>query len=137
MARYVDVIDLALPPRGAFDLLADFAGTPEWDPGVVRARRLDPGPIGCGSRFEVTVRFLGRELPLTYEIVTYEPPRRLVLRARSDSFESRDELHFTPRAGGTRVSYGRRRGSIRSTGLWFVIASARRRCTTRRKWRTP
>jgi len=105
MARYVDVIDLPLPPRGAFDLLADFTGTPEWDPGVVRARRLDSGPIGCGSRFELTVRFLGRELPLTYEIVTYAPPQRLVLRARSDSFESCDELHFTPRAGGTRVSY--------------------------------
>jgi hypothetical protein len=105
MARYVDVIDLPLPPRGAFGLLEDFARTSEWDPGVLRARRLDQGPLGRGSRFAVTVRFWGRELSLDYKILIYEPPHRLVLRARSDSFESRDELHFTPRAGGTRVSY--------------------------------
>lgn len=105
MARFVDVIDLPMSPRESFDLLADFSSTADWDPGVVRARRLDRGPLRKGSRFEVTVRFLGRELPLRYEIVSYEPPHRLVLRARSDTFESRDELHFSPRVGGTRVSY--------------------------------
>ena len=53
----------------------------------------------------MTVGFWGRELALDYKILIYEPPHRLVLRARSGTFESRDELHFTPRAGGTRVSY--------------------------------
>jgi hypothetical protein len=105
MARYVDVIDLPLPPEAAFDLLADFARTQDWDPGVVEAERLDAGPLGRGSRFRVVASFLGRRVPLEYEIREYERPRRLVLRAGDAAFSSLDEIHFSPRARGTRVSY--------------------------------
>ncbi len=105
MARFVDVMDLPLAPEAAFDLLADFARTRDWDPGVVDAERLDRGPIGKGSRFRVEVAFLGRRIALDYRIQVYDPPWRLVLRARNDTVESLDELHFTPRGTGTRVSY--------------------------------
>jgi uncharacterized protein YndB with AHSA1/START domain len=105
MARYVDVIDLPLSPEDAFDLLADFARTQEWDPGVVEAERLDAGPPRRGSRFRVVASFLGRRVPLEYEIRELERPRRLVLRASDGALTSLDEIHFSPRAGGTRVSY--------------------------------
>lgn len=39
MARYVDAIDLPIPVEEAFDYLADFSRTAEWDPGVVEAHR--------------------------------------------------------------------------------------------------
>jgi carbon monoxide dehydrogenase subunit G len=105
MARYVDVIDLPLPPEDAFDLLADFARTQDWDPGVVEAVRLDDGPLERGSRFHVVASFLGRRVPLEYEIREYERPRRLVLRASDGALTSLDEIHFSARSGGTRVSY--------------------------------
>ena len=53
MARYVDAIDLPIPLEQAFDYLADFSRTAEWDPGVVEAERLTPGPPRRGSRFRV------------------------------------------------------------------------------------
>ena len=106
MARYVDVIDLPLPPPGTHSISSRTSPRPRSGiAGVIRARRLAQGPLGRGSHFAVTVGFWGRELSLDYKILIYEPPHRLVLRARPDGFESRDELHFTPRAGGTRVSY--------------------------------
>ena len=105
MARYVDVIDLPLPPEAAFDLLADFSRTQDWDPGVLEAERLDGGSIGRGSRFRVVASVLGRRVPLVYEIRAYERPGRLVLCANDGALTSLDEIHFSPRAGGTRVSY--------------------------------
>jgi carbon monoxide dehydrogenase subunit G len=105
MARYVDAIDLPIPLEQAFEYLADFSRTAEWDPGVVEAERLTPGPPRRGSRFRVVVSFLGRRLPLDYEITAYEPPTRLVLEGGDSSVHSHDEITFAPRPGGTRVTY--------------------------------
>lgn len=114
MARYVDAIDLDLSPEKAFDYLADFSTTAEWDPGVVAAERLTPGPIGVGTRFRVVVSFLGRTLEFEYEITEYERPRRLVLRGTSESVIATDEIGFLARGSGTRVSYEAR---LELTGL--------------------
>jgi hypothetical protein len=79
MARYVDAIDLPIPIEEAFDYLADFSRTAEWDPGVEEARRLTRGKVRLGSRFRVTVSFLGRRIPLEYRITEFERPSHLVL----------------------------------------------------------
>jgi carbon monoxide dehydrogenase subunit G len=105
MARFVDAIDLPVPPEVAFDYLAEFHRTAEWDPGVAEAEALTPGPARQGSRFRVVVSFLGQRIPLEYEITHYTRPRRLVLEGGDDSLHSRDELTFAERAGGTRVTY--------------------------------
>jgi uncharacterized protein YndB with AHSA1/START domain len=105
MARYVDAIDLPIPIEEAFDYLADFSRTAEWDPGVCDARRLTRGEIRLGSRFEVTVSFLGRRVPLEYRITEFERPSRLVLTGGDSSLRSIDEITFVSRRGGTRVTY--------------------------------
>ena len=105
MARYVDAIDLPIPIEQAFDYLADFSRTAEWDPGVCEARRLTWGEVRLGSRFGLRVRFLGRRIPLEYRITEFERPSRLVLRGGDSSLRSIDEITFAPRPGGTRVTY--------------------------------
>jgi hypothetical protein len=106
MARYLDAIDLPLPPTDAFDFLADFARTVEWDPGVIEAERLTPGPPRLGSRFRVVVRFLGRSVPLVYEITVFDRPHRLVLQGGDDAVDSVDEITFVPRGStGARLTY--------------------------------
>jgi len=105
MARYVDAIDLPIPVEQAFDYLADFSNTAEWDPGVVEASRLDEGKIGVGSRFRVVTSFAGRKLRLVYEISELDRPNRLVLTGGDDSLLSTDEICFVRRGEGTRVTY--------------------------------
>jgi len=105
VARYVDAIDLPIPLDEAFDYLADFSRTAEWDPGVAEARRLTPGAVRLGSRFRVSVSFLGRRIPLEYRITGFEPPSRLVLVGGNGSLRSIDEITFVSRPGGTRISY--------------------------------
>ena len=105
MARYVDAIDLPVPIGAAFDFLADFSRTAEWDPGVSSAERLDAGRIRRGSRFRIVVSFLGRHFPLDYEIAEMDRPRRLVLAGGDRSLRAVDEITFVERPGGTRISY--------------------------------
>jgi hypothetical protein len=114
MACYVDSIDLPVSVEEAFDYLADFSRTAEWDPGVVEAARLTPDTPALGSRFRVVVAFLGRRFPLEYAITAFERPHRLVLEGGDDALRSFDEMRFESRRGGSRVHYDAR---LELTGL--------------------
>lgn len=105
MARFAASIDLPLTPDEAFDVLADFSRTIEWDPSVVESAVLTTGSPRVGSRFRVVVGFLGRRLPLDYEITAYERPTRLVLEADDGTLRSIDTISIEERRRGSRVHY--------------------------------
>ncbi len=106
MARYVTTVDTTWDRERAFAYLADFASISDWDPGVVRSKRLSDEPFAVGARFEVISSFLGREIPLVYEVLEIDPPRRVLLRAETSTMTSLDEMTFDLRpGGGTLVTY--------------------------------
>ena len=105
MAHYIDALDVPLPIEEAFDYLADFSRTAEWDPGVSSARRLTPGPSAVGSTFEVQISFLGKQIPLEYRITEFDHPSRVVLTGGNATLRSIDEITLVSRPGGTRISY--------------------------------
>jgi polyketide cyclase/dehydrase/lipid transport protein len=105
MARYSTTIPSALPKVEAFAYMADFANAPLWDPSVSEARRVDEAPLGLGSAFDLVARFAGRDVPLRYEIVVYDPPRRVVLEARRPGFVSRDTITVEHAGDGSIVDY--------------------------------
>lgn len=99
MARYTTTIRTTLAPSEAFAYLADFSNAHYWDPSVSEARREGEGPVGSGSRFHLVARFAGRDVPLTYTVVAFEPPTLVVLEARR-GFISRDTITVQPADGG-------------------------------------
>ena len=105
MARYVTRIESALPQVEAFAYMADFANARLWDPSVSEARRVGEAPIGIGSAFDLVARFGGRDVPLRYEIVEYDSPRRVVLEAQRPGFVSRDTITVEPAGTGSVVHY--------------------------------
>jgi carbon monoxide dehydrogenase subunit G len=105
MARYVASLISSRPPEEVFDYLADFSTTQEWDPGVVEASRPDDGPVGLGSRFDLVASFMGRNTPLTYEIIAFERPRLVTLRGENANVVSLDTITVEATGGGTRVTY--------------------------------
>ena len=105
MARYRTTIESALPQVQAFDYMADFANARLWDPSVSEARRVGEAPVGIGAAFDLVARFGGRDVPLRYEIVEYDSPRRVVLEARRPRFVSRDTITVVPDASGSIVHY--------------------------------
>ncbi len=94
-----------MPREQAFAVLSHFDRVAEWDPGIDEATMLTPEPVRQGSRFALRARFLGRSLPLEYEIIDFEPDTRLVLRAENPFVRSVDTISFETRPGTTEVTY--------------------------------
>lgn len=105
MARYVTTIESRLPPEQAFAYMADFSNARLWDPSVSAAKRVDEGPIGNGSSFDLVARFAGRDMPLRYTVAAYEHPIRVVLEAQRPGFVSRDTITVEPAEHGSSVHY--------------------------------
>jgi hypothetical protein len=129
MARYQTSFASRVSAEAAFDYLSRFSTTAEWDPGVVEARDLTPDPVGVGSAFEVVSTFLGRRVPLRYEIIEYDSPNRVVLRAESSSVRSTDTISCQQNAdGSTIVSYDavlEPRGAARLLSPLFAVVFRR------------
>ena len=94
MAHYHAEIDAPVAITDAFDYLARFDSTAEWDPGVSAAEMLTPEPVDVGSAFRVVASFAGRPLPLRYEVVEFERPYRVRVRAENGSTISDDVMTF-------------------------------------------
>ena len=109
--RLREVIEVPRPIEEAFAFVADFANAGHWDPSVERSERVG-GPDGVsasggvGAEYRLMIQFDGRSLSMIYRIVTFEPPRRVVLNGSSPTVRALDDISFesTP-AGGTRITY--------------------------------
>lgn len=93
------------PIAEVFEYTADFDNIEDWDPGISSSSRVDPGPVGVGSRFELGVSFGPRRIPMTYEITEYEPNERVVLIGKGEQIEAVDDIRFEERDGKTLVDY--------------------------------
>lgn len=106
MARITEQLASPATPEVAFDTLADFTTTAEWDPGIAAAERLDDGPIGLGSRFKVRSKIGLGTIPLVYEITGYERPDQLVLSTSGPFHRGEDDVRFEAGPdGGTVVTW--------------------------------
>jgi len=117
--RVERTFDVTVSPEAAFDYVADFSRAQEWDPGIPSARRLDDGPIGPGSRFELRSRFGSTEQLIEYEITGYDRPNQVTFVGDGKNFHGTDTISFDPaEGGGTRVTY------VADLGLKGVAALA-------------
>jgi hypothetical protein len=105
MARYHATIRSRRPAPETFDYMATFSNASQWDPGVLAAQQLDPGPVAVGTRFRLVVPFLGRRLPLIYQVTRYAPHREVMLDAASRLLRATDSILVAPDGAGATVSY--------------------------------
>src|SRR5690349_6601105 len=98
-------IETSLPLPAAFEFIADFANAERWDPGVASSVQVDPGPVGVGTRYQLGVRVRGKVAPMAYQVTTYEPNQRVVLRGSGSGVEAVDDIRFEATPSGTRIDY--------------------------------
>jgi len=103
VARYSRQLVVAVPVDEAFDYLSRFSSVVEWDPSVSSARMLTPEPVQQGSAFALDVVFMGRTLPLRYEITEFDRPHRVVLAAENASVRSTDAITVSRDLSGATV----------------------------------
>jgi Polyketide cyclase / dehydrase and lipid transport len=105
MARYRTMVPSSKGAHALFAYMADFTHSEQWDPGVLSSRRLDEGPLALGARFLVVAGFLGRRVPLEYEITAYEPDSLVQVTARTNWLHSVDTMTFESSDAGSTLSY--------------------------------
>lgn len=106
MAEYTGTVDTTMSPEEAFDYMAEFSHTSEWDPNCETAERTTPDPLGVGSRFDLKFSGIaGKQLELGYEMKEFERPSRFVLEADEDHVRSLDTIEITPKGSGATVTY--------------------------------
>lgn len=74
-------IDIARPASEVFDYVADMANNPEWQGGQVRCTWTTEPPIAVGSTYDQEARFMGRTIRSSFEVVEFEPGRRIRIRS--------------------------------------------------------
>jgi uncharacterized protein YndB with AHSA1/START domain len=80
MAAIVNSIEISRRPEEVFSYATDFSQFPEWQGGVVSARREGDAPLAVGTRAVVTRRVGPRHLARTEEITELNPSRTWVVR---------------------------------------------------------
>jgi uncharacterized protein YndB with AHSA1/START domain len=101
MAHIDGEIVINRPVEEVFDTVADECNEPRYNPHMLRAEKLSPGPVGLGSRFRAEMRTRPRPVVMTTECTGYERPRRLASTTRLSTMDIRGTLTFDPVPAGT------------------------------------
>lgn len=105
MARYRTEQVFRGPAEVAFEYVSDFSNTESWDPGVVKASRVDDGPQRVGSKYRVVTKSGSKEMPFVYEVTELDPPRRIRLVGEAKRICSDDIIEVTPHGDESTVTY--------------------------------
>jgi hypothetical protein len=106
MATYRARVTSPRPPAEVFDYMARFSNAAEWDPGVTEATEAESGAPGLGSTYQLVVRAFGRAILLSYRIVDFDRPHRVVLSAENSTVRSTDVIEVVAEpAGGSILTY--------------------------------
>jgi uncharacterized protein YndB with AHSA1/START domain len=99
---------------------ADPGHAPEWYANIASVEWRTSPPVALGSQVEFLAHFLGRRLAYTYEVVEYEPGRRLVMRTAQGPFPMETTYTWEPAGDGATRMTLRNRG--RPSGFTAVAA---------------
>ncbi len=93
------------PPEEVFEYLTDPEHLPEWQAGVIEARKESESPMGVGTQMRDVRTFLGRKMESTVEVTAYDPPTTFGLKVLSGPvpFSVMHTLESTN--GGTRITF--------------------------------
>jgi hypothetical protein len=118
MARIEGAIVIGRPVDVVFDYVADQSNEPEYNPQMVRAEKITPGPVGKGTRFRSAVASMGRIAEMLIECTGYDRPRLLASTTTMRQANISYTLRFEPTAAGTRMHWS---GQVRPKGAFRLL----------------
>jgi hypothetical protein len=96
-------IDIKRDPADVFAFISDFANNPKWQNGMKSCQWTSEPPLGVGSTYAQEAAFLGRPIFSNFEVIVYEPGKRVKATSPTGTFPITFDRMVEPIEGGTRV----------------------------------
>ncbi len=120
-----------LPAREIFAYVAEFENLADWSGAVIAVRKTPSGAIHVGTTVLITIRFLGRWVQSTYEVVECEPGHHITLKSIAGIAPCVFNFLFEPlEASRTRLSY---EAVIQIKGVYLGLTEQTAASATRRQ----
>jgi len=105
MIELNEKIEVPRPIHEAFDYVADFRSTTEWDATASAASKLTAGAVDVGTRFDVTCQLPIGSVTLRYTVTRLVPNQTIELHGKCALFQVNDVIHFSETPNGTHIDY--------------------------------
>lgn len=93
-------VEIDRPPAVVFDYLADMSNNPAWQKGQQRCQWTSEPPLGLGSTYDQEATFLGRTITSSFEVVEFEPGRRIRIKTTGGTMPIDVTREVSPARGG-------------------------------------
>ncbi len=132
MGRIKGEIVIGRPPADVFDYVADQSNEPRYNPHMVRAEKVTPGPVRAGTQFRSAVARMGRGAEMLSVCTGYDRPSLLGTTTTMKQADFDYTLTFEPAAGGTRMRWS---GEVQLKGAFRLLGPLITRMGTRQEQR--
>lgn len=102
MIDFENEVAIGRAVEDVFAYLAAFENVPRWNHAIEETVRISEGPVGVGSAYRQR-RSIPRPAEETFEVIAFEPPRRLGIRGTIGPFPAELEYELEAGGGGTRL----------------------------------
>jgi hypothetical protein len=139
MSGIAGEIVIARPVDVVFDYVADQSNEPQYNPSMIRAEKITPGPVGKGTQFRSAVASMGRTAEMLIECTSYGRPTLFASITTMRQAEISYTLRFEAAAAGTRMRWSgqvRPKGAVRLLGpviTWMGVRQEQRIWTSLKK----
>jgi uncharacterized protein YndB with AHSA1/START domain len=128
--RVEESVEIDRPIAEVFEYVSDPQNLPEWSGMVIEVRKGAQGPPTQGAAFTSVAKFLGRRFETSFEVASYDPPRRCSNRSTGGPIHPQEWTRtFEETAGGgthlTQVVEGEPGGFFRLAGPLLERAGRR------------
>lgn len=104
MTRVEVSVDITRPVEEVFEFITTFTNNVLWQNGVLEAKITSSGPLGVGSTYAQSSKFLGQRLQFSFEVLEFEPNRMIHFKTTSGTFPVDIVRSVEAIPGGTRVT---------------------------------
>jgi hypothetical protein len=118
MAQIEGEILIGQPVDVVFDYVADQSNEPHYNPHMIRAEKITPGPVGKGTQFRSAVASMGRTAEMLIEYTGYDRPTLLASTITMAQADFSYQLTFEPAAAGTRMRWA---GQVRPKSAFRLL----------------